>query len=51
MVDPVTLAELEGIVEIWADAALELREHDLKVMRRLVAAQDRLSASHAAAAE
>jgi DSF synthase len=29
-------------VEIWADAALDLREHDLKVMRRLVAAQDRL---------
>ena len=42
MVDPVTLGELESIVEIWADAALELREHDLKVMRRLVAAQNRL---------
>jgi DSF synthase len=39
---PITLAELESIVEIWADAALDLREHDLKVMRRLVAAQDRL---------
>jgi DSF synthase len=39
---PITCAELESIVEIWADAALELREHDLKVMRRLVAAQDRL---------
>jgi DSF synthase len=41
-VNPITLAELEAIVEVWADAALRLREQDLKVMRRLVAAQDRL---------
>jgi DSF synthase len=41
-VNPITLTELESIVEVWADAALRLREQDLKVMRRLVAAQDRL---------
>lgn len=41
-VNPITLQELDSIVEIWADTALQLREQDLKVMRRLVAAQDRL---------
>lgn len=50
-VNPITLEELDSIVEIWADAALRLREQDLKVMRRLVAAQDRLRAIPAAAAE
>jgi len=41
-VNPVTLEELDRIVQIWADACLQLRERDLKVMQRLVAAQDRL---------
>jgi DSF synthase len=41
-VNPVTLEELYGIVQIWADACLQLRERDLKVMQRLVSAQDRL---------
>jgi DSF synthase len=41
-VNPITLTELESIVEVWADAALHLREQNLKVMCRLVAAQDRL---------
>jgi DSF synthase len=41
-VAPVTLAELDRVVEIWADACLELRDRDLKVMQRLVSAQDRL---------
>jgi DSF synthase len=41
-VNPITIEELQGIVEVWADTALDLTEHDLKVMRRLVAAQDRL---------
>ena len=41
-VNPVTLEELDRIVQVWADACLELRDHDLKVMQRLVAAQNRL---------
>jgi DSF synthase len=40
-VNPVSLEELERIVEIWADACLQLREWDLKVMQRLVNAQNR----------
>jgi DSF synthase len=42
VVNPVSLDELDGIVQIWADACLNLRERDLKVMQRLVAAQDKL---------
>jgi DSF synthase len=41
-VNPVTLEELDRIVQIWADACLQLRERDLKVMQRLASAQDRL---------
>jgi DSF synthase len=41
-VNPVTLEELDRIVQIWADACLQLRDRDLKVMQRLVAAQDKL---------
>lgn len=37
------LAELFRITELWADAALQLGERDLKVMSRLTAAQARLS--------
>ncbi|HSM53578.1 MAG TPA: crotonase/enoyl-CoA hydratase family protein [Erythrobacter sp.] len=43
------LAELNRITEMWADTALELREQDLKVMNRLVAAQARLAERIAAA--
>lgn len=43
------LAELNAITEMWADTALELREQDLKVMSRLVAAQARLAERIAAA--
>lgn len=42
------LAELNRITEMWADTALKLREQDLKVMSRLVAAQGRLSHKNAA---
>jgi DSF synthase len=42
VVNPVTLEELDRIVQIWADACLQLRDRDLKVMQRLVAAQDNL---------
>ena len=39
---PITREELKRIVDLWADAALQLREQDLKVMSRLAAAQTRL---------
>jgi DSF synthase len=41
-VAPLTLDELERIVEVWADACLQLSDRDLRLMERLVAAQDRL---------
>ncbi len=43
------LAELNRITELWADTALQLREQDLKVMSRLVAAQARVAERTAAA--
>lgn len=43
------LEELNRITEMWADTALQLREQDLKVMNRLVAAQVRLADKIAAA--
>jgi len=39
---PITLRELEAIVDVWADAALNLQDQDLKLMSRLVGAQTRL---------
>jgi DSF synthase len=45
----VPLAELDRVVEIWADACLELRDRDSKVMERLVNAQNRLQPSLEAA--
>ncbi|MGP1353415.1 MAG: crotonase/enoyl-CoA hydratase family protein [Parasphingopyxis sp.] len=41
---PVSLEELNAIVEIWADTALKLKESDLRLMERLVRAQAKLSA-------
>ena len=43
LVDPVTKAELEAIVRVWVDRVLELSPFDLKVMSRIVQAQNRLS--------
>ena len=43
-VNPLSLDELDRIVHIWADACLELGDRDLKVMQRLVSAQDKLRA-------
>lgn len=40
-VNPVTLDELIDVVDIWAEAALNLTEADLRKMDRLCAAQDR----------
>jgi len=40
-IHPVTREELDGIVELWVDAAMRLGERDLKMMQRLVRAQGR----------
>ena len=40
-VNPLTVEELYEITEIWVDAALRLGERDLKIMERLVRAQNR----------
>jgi len=40
---PIKLSEMYRIVDLWADAALQLRDQDLKVMKRLVSAQAKLS--------
>jgi DSF synthase len=39
-VNPLTIDELNDITEIWVDAALRLDERNLKVMDRLVRAQN-----------
>ena len=39
--NPLTVEELYEITEIWVDAALRLSERDLKIMERLVRAQNR----------
>lgn len=41
-VNAVSLGELRDIVDHWADAAIQLREQDLKLMQRLAGAQSRL---------
>lgn len=40
-VNPVTLDELRDVVDIWAEAALNLTDADLRKMDRLCSAQDR----------
>src|SRR3954463_10079408 len=40
-IHPITRQELDGIVDLWVDAALRLGERDLKMMQRLVRAQVR----------
>lgn len=42
-VNPLTLAELTEVVEIWVDTALQLSDTNIKLMRRLAAAQARLT--------
>jgi DSF synthase len=41
VVNPITRAELDRIVEMWVDAALSLGPTDLRIMERLATAQDR----------
>ena len=40
-INPITRKELEDIAASWVDLALQLSDRDLRVMNRLVAAQDR----------
>ncbi len=39
---PIAMEEFYRIVDLWADAALQLSEQDLKLMQRLAMAQERL---------
>jgi DSF synthase len=39
LIHPVTRAELDGIAELWVDAAMRLGERDLRMMQRVVQAQ------------
>jgi DSF synthase len=41
VVNPISRAELDGVVEIWVDAAMRLEERDLKMMNWLVRGQQR----------
>lgn len=40
---PIPMSEFRAIVDLWADAALQLREQDLKLMQRLANAQHKLA--------
>ena len=42
---PISHAEMTAIVGIWVDAAMRLETRDLRMMARLVRAQDKLSAA------
>ena len=44
-VDPVTYEELMDVTKIWVDAALRLEEKDLRMMDRLIRAQQKLDRS------
>jgi DSF synthase len=50
-VDPVTIEELQDVVDVWAEAAVRLSEQDRRRMGRLVSAQDRRVAPPAPAAQ
>jgi DSF synthase len=41
LTQPLGLEELKGIVDLWTDAAINLTDKDLKIMTRLVRAQQR----------
>ena len=43
-INPVTYEELIQITKIWVDAALQLRDRDLRMIERLVQAQNRRAA-------
>ena len=41
IIQPITREDLDGIVELWVDAALRLDEKDIKMMHRIVRSQSR----------
>ncbi len=43
-VHPITLEELMDIADLWVDAAMSLETKDIRLMERLVRAQDKISA-------
>ena len=51
-IHPITREELDGIVDLWVDAAMRLGERDLRMMNRLVRAQvRRMESWHSGVAE
>jgi len=44
---PVSLSEMQAIVDVWVDAAMRLETRDMRMMARLVRAQDKLSSDTA----
>jgi DSF synthase len=44
-VDPVSLSELLGIVDIWVEAALRLGDSDLRRIERFIGSQERRRAA------
>jgi DSF synthase len=40
--EPVQLSELKSIVDVWVDAAMHLETRDIRMMARLVRAQDKM---------
>ncbi|MCC6869513.1 MAG: enoyl-CoA hydratase/isomerase family protein [Burkholderiales bacterium] len=42
---PVSLAEMQAVVDIWVDAALALEHRDLRMMARLARAQDKTASA------
>lgn len=40
--NPILFDELSDIVELWVEACMQLEEHNMQVMRRLVSAQSRM---------
>ena len=51
IVNPITRAELDRIVDLWVDAALTISPTDIRIMERLASAQDRRWAAIQAAAQ
>jgi len=43
LTNPIGLSELKRIVDLWAEAALQLSDSDLKIMNRLTRAQERVA--------
>ena len=46
--DPISRTQLQEIVELWVDAALDLETRDLRMMSRLLRGQDRMLAAETA---